>query len=105
MTPIRMFSILLCSSNCLSFILMYVDKGKAIRNKRRIPEKTFVVLALFGGGLGIILSGLLFRHKTSKASFILKITLAILLNILLIGILVKYTEFGETIKDYLMKII
>lgn len=59
--------LLLC--NGLLFLLMRIDKQKAIKRQWRIPEKTLLGLGLIGGGFGGILSMRLFRHKTTKASF------------------------------------
>ena len=38
--------------NIVLFILMGVDKVKAIKGSRRIPEATLFLLAIIGGGLG-----------------------------------------------------
>lgn len=57
--------LLLC--NGLLFLLMRIDKQKAIKRQWRIPEKTLLGLGLIGGGFGGILSMRLFRHKTTKA--------------------------------------
>lgn len=62
-------------------ILMRVDKQRALKRKERISEKTFVILTLLYGGLGVILGGILFSHKTSKASFQIKILMAFIINI------------------------
>lgn len=59
--------LLLCNS--LLFLLMGIDKQKAIKRQWRIPEKTLLGLGLVGGGFGGILSMHLFRHKTTKGSF------------------------------------
>ena len=59
--------LLLCNS--LLFLLMGIDKQKAVKRQWRIPEKTLLGLGLVGGGFGGILSMQLFRHKTTKASF------------------------------------
>ncbi len=59
--------LLLCNS--LLFVLMYVDKQKAVKRQWRIPERTLLGLGLIGGGIGGILGMKLFRHKTTKGSF------------------------------------
>lgn len=65
--------------NFLTFILMALDKVKAVYKKRRIKERLFFLLSFLGGFVGIILSGLLFNHKTTKKSFQLKTFLSSLL--------------------------
>ena len=47
-----MVFIYLIIMNALGFVLMRSDKEKAIRNKWRIPEKTLLGIAAFGGSVG-----------------------------------------------------
>lgn len=42
------------------------DKKRAINGQRRIPEKTLLMLSLFGGAPFGLLAMVLFRHKTKK---------------------------------------
>lgn len=46
------------------FVLMGADKRRARREKWRVPEKWFFLLALLGGSPGAILGMYAFRHKT-----------------------------------------
>lgn len=46
------------------FLLMGLDKRRARRKGRRVPEKWFFLLALAGGAPGAILGMYAFRHKT-----------------------------------------
>lgn len=55
--------------NAVSFALMLADKAKARKKKWRIPERTFLFLALAGGSVGIIVGMNIARHKTKHASF------------------------------------
>ena len=55
--------------NLCSFIMMRLDKGYARASKRRIPEKTFVMISVFGGAVGVILGTYAFRHKTKHLKF------------------------------------
>lgn len=59
--------LLICNS--LLFVLMYIDKQKAVKRQWRIPEKTLLLLGLIGGGFGGLISMKVFRHKTMKQSF------------------------------------
>ena len=59
----------LISINIISFILMFIDKRKAIHNKWRIPESTLLLTSIIGGFIGIILGMHLFKHKTRKLKF------------------------------------
>ena len=56
--------------NLAGFILMGVDKKKAIRNAWRIPEARLFLLALLGGSLGCMLGMKTFRHKTKHWYFV-----------------------------------
>lgn len=57
--------------NLAGFILMGVDKRKAIRNAWRIPEARLFLCALLGASLGCILGMYAFRHKTKHWYFVL----------------------------------
>lgn len=48
----------------LDYILMGLDKWKAKRERWRVPEKTFFLVAVLGGSLGAILGMYAFHHKT-----------------------------------------
>ena len=48
----------------LDYVLMGIDKWKARRERWRVPEKTFFLVALLGGTLGAILGMYAFHHKT-----------------------------------------
>ncbi len=73
------------------FVLMGLDKLFAKGNRRRIPEKTLLLVGAFGGAAGEWLAMVLFRHKTKHRMFSLGLPLltivhaAILLLILLGG--------------------
>jgi uncharacterized membrane protein YsdA (DUF1294 family) len=70
--------------NSVTFVFAGYDKYLATKNKRRIPEKTLFLLAAIGGSIGLLLAMLLFRHKTSKSSFIIKFLLIIFIQLLLV---------------------
>lgn len=70
--------------NCISFIVMGVDKHKARKRAWRIPESTLFVLALIGGSLGSILGMHLFHHKTRHWYFLYGMPAILILQILLV---------------------
>ena len=55
----------------VSFISMGVDKSRAVRHKRRTPEKTLFTLAILMGATGGTLGMYAFRHKTQHWYFAL----------------------------------
>ncbi|MBQ2804200.1 MAG: DUF1294 domain-containing protein [Lachnospiraceae bacterium] len=81
--------ILLCYlfvANLVGFILMGIDKKRAIRGAYRISEASLFLPALLGGSLGCILGMQHFHHKTRHwyfkygmpAIFILQILILLL---------------------------
>lgn len=46
------------------FLLMGADKRRAKKDRWRVPEKWFFLLALLGGSPGAIVGMYFFRHKT-----------------------------------------
>lgn len=55
--------------NLLSFLLFGIDKYLAIKKKRRISEKTLILMMYIGGVIGSLLGMLFFHHKTKKIKF------------------------------------
>ncbi len=68
--------------NFVTFIVFAADKRKAIKQKRRIPERRLILLAAFGGSLGALFAMYLFHHKTRKPRFWLGIPLIFILQII-----------------------
>lgn len=61
--------------NLASVAAFGFDKYRAVRGGRRVPESTLLGLAASGGLAGALVAMPLFRHKTLKRSFRLKIWL------------------------------
>ncbi len=55
--------------NLTGFIIMGVDKKRAVRGAWRIPEASLFSVALLGGALGCTLGMNHFRHKTKHWYF------------------------------------
>ncbi|MGL5380707.1 DUF1294 domain-containing protein [Clostridium sp.] len=70
--------------NIFSFIVMYIDKQKAIHCKWRISENFLMSLAIIGGSIGIYLGMNTFNHKTRHLKFKVGVPIIILLQLLLI---------------------
>jgi len=68
----------------ITFIIFGIDKRKAVKHQRRVPENTLLTLAFFGGTIGALLGMLVFRHKISKRSFLLKFSGIVIMQITLV---------------------
>ncbi|AYM99745.1 DUF1294 domain-containing protein [Chryseobacterium sp. 3008163] len=82
---------LLLIINLITFITFALDKWKATQHKRRISEFSLLALTFIGGTVGAVLAMLIFRHKVSKKSFLLKLCGIIVLQII---IFVGYWKWG-----------
>ncbi len=69
--------------NLITFATMYIDKRKAKKAKRRVPEKTLFILAFLGGSIGGIAGMYTFRHKTKKTRFIIGFPAILIFQILI----------------------
>lgn len=70
--------------NGFAFILMGVDKKRAIKARWRIAERDLFLLALLGGSIGIWLGMKYFHHKTQHKSFVYGIPFIFFLQIALV---------------------
>lgn len=61
--------VLLLLLNALTFVIYGVDKWRARGGGWRIPERTLLLLAAFGGALGACLGMVVWNHKTSHKRF------------------------------------
>lgn len=75
--------------NIISFLIVYIDKKKAINHKWRIKESSLIFLSLIGGSIGILISMKIFRHKTKHRKFTIGVPLILLLQILIIVLLLS----------------
>ncbi|MDC3415726.1 DUF1294 domain-containing protein [Aquibacillus salsiterrae] len=74
--------------NLFAYVLMGVDKKRAIRGKWRISENTLWLTAIIGGAIGSILGMNKFRHKTKHATFTYGMPFVLLLQLFLLVYLV-----------------
>jgi uncharacterized membrane protein YsdA (DUF1294 family) len=73
--------------NCISFVMYGYDKWQATRQNWRTPEKTLLSASFFGP-IGALLGVILFRHKISKTSYLVKLTPLVVVGILFWGFLI-----------------
>ncbi len=77
--------------NLIAFVSIGYDKFLAKNQKRRISEQTLLSFVFLGGTFGSGIAMLLFRHKTSKKSYLWKFWL---LASFQIGLLYLCFNFG-----------
>ncbi len=75
---------LLLILNIFGFILVSLDKFKAKNRLWRIPERSFFILSILGGSVGVYIGLFLFNHKTRHWYFMTIIPLIILAQIVFI---------------------
>ncbi|WP_089855916.1 DUF1294 domain-containing protein [Chryseobacterium taeanense] len=77
--------------NIINFILFRIDKRKAVKHQRRIPESTLLSFTFLGGTLGALLGMIVFRHKISKRNFLIKFGFIVLIQAAFIYLYGKYS--------------
>ena len=75
--------------NAVVFVVYGTDKLLAIKNCRRISEKTLLTMAFGMGGVGAYLGMYSFRHKTRKIKFTTLVPIAVLFNAALVYLHIK----------------
>ena len=65
----KLLIIYLIAINAAAFLLMLIDKQKAKKRKRRIPEKVLLSTTAIGGSFGTLMAMYAFRHKTRHKRF------------------------------------
>ena len=76
--------------NFIGFIIMLIDKQKAIHREWRIPEKTLIGISFIGGSIGMLLGMSCFRHKTKHKKFSIGVPFILLMQICIVILYLKY---------------
>ena len=79
----KLLGLYLILINAAGFVLMLVDKFKAIKNLWRIPEKALLGTAAAGGSVGVYLGMKIARHKTLHPPFSIGVPVIVALQVLL----------------------
>ncbi|MDF2539918.1 MAG: putative rane protein [Herbinix sp.] len=74
-----LITIYLIGMSVAGFAMMGMDKHKARKNEWRISERTLLVIAYLGGGIGSYLGMYTFRHKTKHIKFMLLLPISAVL--------------------------
>lgn len=83
----------LVAVNLTAVAIYGYDKMVAIHGGWRVPEKVLLGLALGGGILGALLGMVLFRHKTSKPEFLIRLRWVVV-ALLVAGVLSWFAGTG-----------
>ncbi len=81
---------LIASINVYTFSLYFIDKRKAIKNKRRISEKQLLIPTYLFGGLGAAFAMSTFRHKTQTTKFKVSAPLGVFITIGALSLIFYY---------------
>ena len=77
-------AIYLCVVSIVAVIVCCYDKIAAIYNKRRISEKSLLIISALGGSLAMYIVMRIIKHKTRHNKFMIGIPLIFLVQLLII---------------------
>jgi len=83
--------------NFIAFFIIGYDKRLSVKNKRRISEKGLLFCVAIGGTVGSLFGMLLFQHKISKGSYLLKFCLIVVLQFL---VLYAYLNYNAKMREF-----
>ena len=67
----------------VAVVITAYDKSASWKRGRRVPERTLLLCAFFGGALAMYVTMQIIRHKTNHTSFMIPLPLFILLHLAL----------------------
>lgn len=76
--------------NLIGFIIMLIDKQRAIHKEWRIPENTLIGISIIGGSIGMLLGMSAFRHKTKHIKFKFGVPFILFIQI---GLIILYFNY------------
>jgi len=77
----KIILIYLAAVSLWSIIVTVHDKRAAKKGRRRVPERTLMLLSLAGGSVFMYVTMQLIRHKTRHAKFMIGIPVMIVLQL------------------------
>jgi len=86
------FQIYLLVANILAFTLYAYDKFQSLKSTKkvqRVSEKKLLFATLFGGTIGSLLAMVILRHKIKKVSFIIKFSIVVIIQVIVIFLYIK----------------
>ncbi len=82
-TAIYFFIIYLIIINIIATFVTIYDKLSAVNRRRRVKERTLLLISAVGGSIGMYLAMLLIRHKTRHLKFMLGIPIIIITQLII----------------------
>ncbi|PWN71869.1 DUF1294 domain-containing protein [Chryseobacterium phosphatilyticum] len=76
--------------NLTAFGVFGFDKWQAQKHQWRISENTLLGISLLGGIVGAASGMILFNHKISKKSFLMKFIIVVLIDVVLLYRLIRH---------------
>ena len=76
--------------NFIGFIIMLIDKQRAVHKEWRVPEKTLISISIFGGSIGMLIGMSSFRHKTKHKKFTIGVPFILLMQICIVILYLKH---------------
>lgn len=86
---LKILVIYLLVINFIGFIIMFIDKQRAIHKEWRIPEKNLIGISVIGGSIGMLIGMSTFRHKTKHMKFTIGVPFILLIQI---GLTILYLK-------------
>ncbi|WP_426478894.1 DUF1294 domain-containing protein [Chryseobacterium sp. CBSDS_008] len=77
-------------TNLVTFGVFGFDKWQAKKHQWRISENTLLGISLLGGIIGAVSGMIIFNHKVSKKSFLMKFILVVLIDLVLLYRLIRH---------------
>ncbi|PTT24092.1 DUF1294 domain-containing protein [Chryseobacterium sp. HMWF028] len=76
--------------NLITFGVFGFDKWQAKKQQWRVSENTLLGISLLGGIIGAASGMIIFNHKVSKKSFLMKFILVVLIDLVLFYRLIRH---------------
>ena len=85
----KIIGIYIAAINLIGFLIMFIDKNRAIHKEWRIPEKSLLLISLIGGSIGMFAGMHFFRHKTKHLKFTIGVPLIFILQVITVVYILK----------------
>jgi len=77
-------------TNLFAFILMGIDKRRAVKNRWRIPEQVLLLACVPFSALGGLMGMNIFHHKTKKPKFSVGVPVMLIAECIILVVLWHY---------------